>query len=107
MTFDLTKPTVNLHFDHSEMINVLYFNGYTVSEAKRSYYATDDYNKPKTLNKDIFIVYLDGEEVLDTSYPCSYEKYEIVERIFNVILQEKLMELLLPPIKYEHARHDI
>lgn len=83
-----------LTFDFEEMIQALKNNGYEIKKEQRSDYTTVYHNDVEVFDKDVYIVYLGGHEVVDTSYPCRYNNLDIVEDIFSKILKRKLLKLI-------------
>jgi len=83
-----------LYFDKQEMIQALENNGYVIKKEQRSDYNNSYHNDVEVFEKSVYIVYLGGHEVVDTSYPCQYRTLEIVEDIFSNILKKKLLKLI-------------
>lgn len=83
-----------LRFDFEEMIQALKNNGYEIKKEQRSDYNTTYHNNVEVFERSVYIVYLGGHEVVDTSYPCRYNNLDIVEDIFSKILKKKLLKLV-------------
>lgn len=90
----MTMTNFTLHFDFEEMIEALEHNGYKIKKEQRSDYTTEYHNDVEVFEKSVYIVYLGGHEVVDTSYPCRYNNLDIVEDIFANILKKKLLKLI-------------